>query len=159
MHGKGYPLSWKHRTASTQRLFLGLDSKMVECMANTVRSTSRCKFSRSWFKRDGRRCLRNNSKVRRQSSGKSVADGTGIRNFIVQATVEISSDEGKMRREKGYLNKLNLVLVQVSRHIASASLVAKSPRSSNRHGQKTGHLSFPKSSHHHGQTSHYAKTT
>jgi exportin-1 len=28
-------------------------------------------------------------------------------------TVEISSDEGRMRREKGYLNKLNLVLVQV----------------------------------------------
>ncbi|EAL19684.1 hypothetical protein CNBG3120 [Cryptococcus deneoformans B-3501A] len=38
---------------------------------------------------------------------------TGIRNFIVQATVEISSDESRMRREKGYLNKLNLVLVQI----------------------------------------------
>ncbi|WVQ95132.1 hypothetical protein IAU59_002226 [Kwoniella sp. CBS 9459] len=38
---------------------------------------------------------------------------TGIRNFIVQATVETSSDETKMRREKGYLNKLNLVLVQI----------------------------------------------
>lgn len=38
----------------------------------------------------------------------------GIRNFIVQVTVEISSDEARMRREKGYLNKLNLVLVQVS---------------------------------------------
>ncbi|WWD19213.1 hypothetical protein CI109_103671 [Kwoniella shandongensis] len=38
---------------------------------------------------------------------------TGIRNFIVQATVETSSDEAKMRREKGYLNKLNLVLVQI----------------------------------------------
>ncbi|ORY35659.1 CRM1 C terminal-domain-containing protein [Naematelia encephala] len=37
----------------------------------------------------------------------------GIRNFIVQLTVDISSDEGRMRREKGYLNKLNLVLVQV----------------------------------------------
>jgi exportin-1 len=38
----------------------------------------------------------------------------GIRNFIVQVTVDISSDEQRMRREKGYLNKLNLVLVQVS---------------------------------------------
>jgi hypothetical protein len=28
--------------------------------------------------------------------------------------VDISSDEARMRREKGYLNKLNLVLVQVS---------------------------------------------
>ncbi|WVR09450.1 hypothetical protein IAU60_006517 [Kwoniella sp. DSM 27419] len=42
-----------------------------------------------------------------------VEQQTGIRNFIVQATVETSSDEGKMRREKGYLNKLNLVLVQI----------------------------------------------
>lgn len=40
---------------------------------------------------------------------------SGIRNFIVQIAVEISSDETRMRREKGYLNKLNLVLVQVSR--------------------------------------------
>ncbi len=38
----------------------------------------------------------------------------GIRNFIVAATVEVSSDEQRMRREKTYLNKLNLVLVQVS---------------------------------------------
>jgi hypothetical protein len=37
----------------------------------------------------------------------------GIRNFIVQMTVEIASDEGRMRREKAYVNKLNLVLVQV----------------------------------------------
>lgn len=38
----------------------------------------------------------------------------GIRNFIVQVTVDVSSDETRMRREKSYLNKLNLVLVQVS---------------------------------------------
>lgn len=37
----------------------------------------------------------------------------GIRNFIVQVTVDVSSDETRMRREKSYLNKLNLVLVQV----------------------------------------------
>jgi len=37
----------------------------------------------------------------------------GIRNFIVQVTVDISSDETRMRREKSYLNKLNLVLVQI----------------------------------------------
>lgn len=40
----------------------------------------------------------------------------GIRNFIVQVTVDISSDEARMRREKSYLNKLNLVLVQVRRN-------------------------------------------
>lgn len=37
----------------------------------------------------------------------------GIRNFIVSVTVDISSDEARMRRERAYLNKLNLVLVQV----------------------------------------------
>ncbi|RSH81644.1 Karyopherin transporter [Apiotrichum porosum] len=37
----------------------------------------------------------------------------GIRNFIVQVTVDLSSDEARMRREKSYLNKLNLVLVQI----------------------------------------------
>ncbi|KAL7408945.1 Crm1-F1 [Mrakia frigida] len=37
----------------------------------------------------------------------------GIRNFIVGVIVESSSDEAKMRREKVYLNKLNLILVQI----------------------------------------------
>lgn len=31
----------------------------------------------------------------------------------MQVNVDIASDEGRMRREKGYLNKLNLVLVQI----------------------------------------------
>ncbi len=31
----------------------------------------------------------------------------------MQTTVDIASDEGRMRREKAYVNKLNLVLVQV----------------------------------------------
>ena len=37
----------------------------------------------------------------------------GIRNFIVGIVVKISSDEQSMRREKSYMNKLNLALVQV----------------------------------------------
>jgi len=37
--------------------------------------------------------------------------------------VDLSSDEAKMRREKGYLNKLNLVLVQVSSHAHTAGFV------------------------------------
>lgn len=45
---------------------------------------------------------------------RALPDTTGIRNFIVQVTVDVSSDEARMRREKRYLNKLNLVLVQVS---------------------------------------------
>lgn len=38
---------------------------------------------------------------------------TGIRNFVVGLTVKVASDEATMRREKTYLNKLNLALVQV----------------------------------------------
>lgn len=37
----------------------------------------------------------------------------GIRNFVVGITVKVASDEATMRREKTYLNKLNLALVQV----------------------------------------------
>lgn len=37
----------------------------------------------------------------------------GIRNFIVGIVVKISSDEQAMRREKSYMNKLNLALVQI----------------------------------------------
>ncbi|KAF8210814.1 CRM1 C terminal-domain-containing protein [Mycena galopus ATCC 62051] len=37
----------------------------------------------------------------------------GIRNFIVGETVKVASDDMSLRRERTYLNKLNLVLVQV----------------------------------------------
>ena len=37
----------------------------------------------------------------------------GIRNFIVGITVKVASDEVALRKEKAYLNKLNLALVQV----------------------------------------------
>ncbi|KAK4049688.1 Karyopherin transporter [Microbotryomycetes sp. JL201] len=38
---------------------------------------------------------------------------SGIRNFIVGVIVKSSSDEATMRKEKSYLNKLNLILVQI----------------------------------------------
>ncbi|KAH9934873.1 CRM1 C terminal-domain-containing protein [Fomitopsis serialis] len=46
---------------------------------------------------------------------KSLPDGQrqGIRNFVVGINVKVASDEATMRREKTYLNKLNLALVQV----------------------------------------------
>jgi hypothetical protein len=37
----------------------------------------------------------------------------GIRNFVVGITVKIASDETTMRKEKTFVNKLNLALVQV----------------------------------------------
>ena len=42
--------------------------------------------------------------------------GLGIRNFIVGVTVRIASEEVNLRRERAYLNKLNLALVQVRDH-------------------------------------------
>lgn len=37
----------------------------------------------------------------------------GIRNFVVQTTVEVTSDETTMRKERAYVNKLNIVLVNI----------------------------------------------
>ncbi|KNZ75454.1 Exportin-1 [Termitomyces sp. J132] len=46
---------------------------------------------------------------------KTLPDGQrqGIRNFVVGVTVKVASDEVAMRKEKAYINKLNLALVQV----------------------------------------------
>jgi hypothetical protein len=41
----------------------------------------------------------------------------GIRNFVVGVTVKVASDEVAMRKEKTYLNKLNLALIQVHIYI------------------------------------------
>jgi exportin-1 len=38
---------------------------------------------------------------------------SGIRNFIVSVIVKSSSDEASLRKEKSYINKLNLILVQI----------------------------------------------
>ncbi|EIM90438.1 uncharacterized protein STEHIDRAFT_129260 [Stereum hirsutum FP-91666 SS1] len=37
----------------------------------------------------------------------------GVRNFVVGMTVKVASDEVTMRKEKTYINKLNLALVQI----------------------------------------------
>lgn len=41
------------------------------------------------------------------------AQRQGIRNFIVGITVKVASDETSLRKEKTYINKLNLALVQI----------------------------------------------
>lgn len=38
---------------------------------------------------------------------------SGIRNFVVGVIVKTSSDEQTLRREKSFVNKLNLILVQI----------------------------------------------
>ncbi|KAF9246482.1 CRM1 C terminal-domain-containing protein [Melanogaster broomeanus] len=46
---------------------------------------------------------------------KTLPDGQrqGIRNFVVGITVKVASDETTMRKEKTFVNKLNLALVQI----------------------------------------------
>ncbi|TEB36228.1 hypothetical protein FA13DRAFT_1810834 [Coprinellus micaceus] len=46
---------------------------------------------------------------------KTLPDGQrqGIRNFIVGITVKVASDDVSLRKEKTYINKLNLALVQI----------------------------------------------
>ncbi|KAJ7582831.1 CRM1 C terminal-domain-containing protein [Mycena floridula] len=46
---------------------------------------------------------------------KSLPEGQrqGIRNFVVGITVKVASDETLMRKEKTYINKLNLALIQI----------------------------------------------
>jgi hypothetical protein len=53
----------------------------------------------------------------------------GVRNFVVGITVKVASDEATLRREKTYVNKLNLALVQVCqlflwRHVALTAMPA-----------------------------------
>ena len=41
----------------------------------------------------------------------------GVRNFVVGLTVKVASDEGTLRKEKTYVGKLNLALVQVGLYL------------------------------------------
>lgn len=41
------------------------------------------------------------------------AEQQGVRNFVVELIISTASDEASFRREKNYLGKLNLVLVQI----------------------------------------------
>ena len=41
----------------------------------------------------------------------------GIKKYIVGLIIKTSSDQHQMEKEKMYLNKLNMILVQVSTHL------------------------------------------
>lgn len=45
----------------------------------------------------------------------------GIRDFVVGTIIKVASDPGEFDRQKVFLNKLNLVLVQVIFFYATAS--------------------------------------
>lgn len=46
---------------------------------------------------------------------KALPDGerSGVRNFIVDVIIQATSDEANLKREKTYINKLNMILVQI----------------------------------------------
>lgn len=45
----------------------------------------------------------------------------GIRNFMVETIVQQSSEEANLRREKTYINKLDLTLVEVCAYVTCMS--------------------------------------
>jgi hypothetical protein len=47
----------------------------------------------------------------------------GIRNFIIAITVKVASDEVTLRKEKTYINKLNLALVQVCTYVNGSEVL------------------------------------
>ena len=64
----------------------------------------------------------------------------GIKNYISNLIIKLSTDEGAFRREKVFLNKLNIILVQVqpSPCAPSACLVSTCCRSGRQPGGKAG---------------------
>ena len=87
----------------------------------------------------------------------------GIRNFVVSLTIKLASDEMTLRKEKTYINKMNLILVQVRAGSNALHLVgltqARRYRSSNRSGLIIGRRSCLRSLPHPKPASRYAKTT
>ena len=91
----------------------------------------------------------------------------GIRNFIVGVTVRIASEEINLRRERAYLNKLNLALVQVrDRGFFAVRFQPRyrwaergSCRSSNKNGRTTGQILFLSSWNRPRRACRCAKTT
>ena len=90
----------------------------VQATQYIASSTLGCRFWRSLSRRDGNPFQMDNGKVHSfpclSLMSPRLIIYTGIRNFIVGITVKVSSDEATLRREKTYVNKLNLALVQVS---------------------------------------------
>jgi len=71
--------------------------KFIQTRWNTLQSDGR----------DGKRAIIHAIK-------QSLSLHSAIRNFIVNVIVKVSSGEATLRKERTYINKLNMVLVQVS---------------------------------------------
>jgi hypothetical protein len=71
---------------------------------------------RDWSPPGGKHFQRRNVKVRVKFVYQfhyQILTNLGVRNFVIGITVKVASDEATLRREKTYINKLNLALVQV----------------------------------------------
>jgi exportin-1 len=51
----------------------------------------------------------------------------GIKNFVVQRVLEISKEESTMQSEKLFLNKLNILLVQVLKQVRGLHMSDSQP--------------------------------
>jgi exportin-1 len=98
--------------AKVRNILLSLDRWLIH---RSTYSLLACKSSSVWLPHVGRRSQNPSDKVGRIASTEiqSYPIFSGIRNFIVGETVKVASDDMSLRRERTYLNKLNLVLVQV----------------------------------------------
>ena len=117
MPGRGYRTSWSALPFPSPRYdsFCQLRIHRYKHLL----STSPFKFSKSSSRRVGKRFLRANDKVDNTPLDLLYCKFIryffpGIRNFIVGVNVKVASDEVSMRKEKTYINKLNLALVQVA---------------------------------------------
>jgi hypothetical protein len=55
---------------------------------------------------------------------------TGIRNFIVETIISQSSDEANLRKQKTFINKLDMTLIQVRTDLSQSALLSLSLTSS-----------------------------
>lgn len=119
MLGHEFQTSWSDRHSHKQKCA----ARFCQCSADDYAtdsvdlSSSACRYSRDWSTLDGKRSQRRSGRVRVGCAFISVnfkfSPILGVRNFVVGITVKVASDEATMRREKTYINKLNLALVQV----------------------------------------------
>lgn len=89
------------------------------------RNTTHCKSWRKRSKHDGKLYPRNSVKVGVRQTSPSFVDlrVLAIKQYIVSLVISHSQNPELMEREKVYLNKLDVILVQVRRRRARSSLI------------------------------------
>ena len=138
--GHGYPTFWSAHHIPNQRWYWSWHRYADSWQSESGRSILVFRSLRNWLWRGGKLCQMAKGKVNTTifvlwASAKTSCICpliAGIRNFVVGVTVKVASDEVAMRKEKTYLNKLNLALIQVhiqvySQRIFLADAATKDP--------------------------------